>query len=57
MVCYDDQERMVGLEEMPLKIFRELQAQGKNPVFMIRESTGVKNDVGFVVNGTPGGLL
>lgn len=57
VVCYDDQERMVGLEEMPLKIFRELQAQGKNPVFMIRESTGVKNDVGFVVSGTPGGLL
>lgn len=57
VVCYDDQERMVGLEEFPLKIFKELQAKGKNPVFMIRESTGVKPGVGFVVNGTPGGLL
>lgn len=57
VVCYDDQERMVGLDEFPLKIFKELQARGKNPVFMIRESAGVKAGVGFVVNGTPGGLL
>lgn len=57
VVCYGDQERMVGLEEKPLAIYKELQSQGKNPVFMIRENNGMKTDLGFVVNGTPGGLL
>lgn len=57
VVCYDDQERMIGLEELPLKIFKELDAKGKNPIFMIRESTGVKTNEGFVVSGTPGGLF
>lgn len=57
VVCYDDQERMIGLEEKPLLIYKELQREGKNPIFMIREDNGLKTDSGFVVNGTPGGLL
>lgn len=57
VVCYDDQERMIGLEEKPLAIYKELQREGKNPIFMIREDNGLKSDNGFVVNGTPGGLL
>ena len=57
VVCYDDQERMIGLEEKPLAIYKELQREGKNPIFMIREDNGLKTDSGFVVNGTPGGLL
>lgn len=57
VVCYDDQERMIGLEEKPLAIYKELQQRGKNPIFMIREDNGLKTDSGFVVNGTPGGLL
>ena len=57
VVCYGDQERMVGLEEKPLAIYKELQREGKNPVFMIREDNGMKTDLGFVVSGTPGGLL
>ncbi|KAF5092478.1 hypothetical protein D0Z00_004570 [Geotrichum galactomycetum] len=57
VVCYDDQERMIGLEEKPLVIYKELQREGKNPIFMIREDNGQKTDSGFVVNGTPGGLL
>lgn len=57
VVCYDDQERMIGLEEKPLAIYKELLERGKNPIFMIREDNGIKMDNGFVVNGTPGGLL
>lgn len=57
VVCYGDQERMVGLEEKPLLIFKELLREGKNPVFMIREDNGIKTDIGFMITGTPGGLL
>lgn len=57
VVCYGDQERMIGLEEKPLAIYKELQREGKKPIFMIRENNGLKTDSGFVVGGTPGGLL
>lgn len=65
MVCYGDQERVLGLEEKPLIIFKELQDAGKRPVFMLRQldssssnssSSNSKNNR-VVVGGTPGGVL
>lgn len=55
LVCYGDQERLLGLEEKPLIIFKELQDAGKQPVFMLRHIEGVKQS--GVVVGTPGGVL
>lgn len=55
LVCYGDQERLLGLEEKPLIIFKELQDAGKQPVFMLRHIEGMKQ-TGVVV-GTPGGVL
>lgn len=50
VVCYDDQERLLGPEEKPLLVFKELQDAGRKPVFMLRmlTSQGVS---------TPGGVL
>lgn len=57
LVCYDDEERTVGLHEFPHKLFKELKAQGKDPVFKVRKTVDVKPNAGIIVNGTPGGLL
>lgn len=59
LVCYDDQERLLGLNEKPLKIFNELQDAGRKPVFMLRHVSGQKpiQKSGVVVAGTPGGVL
>lgn len=59
LVCYDDQERLLGLNEKPLKIFNELQDAGRKPVFMLRHVAGQKptQKSGVVVAGTPGGVL
>lgn len=59
LVCYGDQERLLGLEEKPLVIFKELQDAGRRPVFMLRHMEGAKNNKqgGIVVNGTPGGVI
>jgi protein STE50 len=59
LVCYGDQERLLGLEEKPLVIFKELQDAGRRPVFMLRHIEGAKNNKqgGVVVNGTPGGVI
>ncbi|KAG5357237.1 Protein STE50 [Yarrowia sp. C11] len=55
LVCYGDQERLLGLEEKPLIIFKELQDAGKQPVFMLRHIEGMTQS--GVVVGTPGGVL
>lgn len=36
-IVYGDQERCVGLEEKPLFLFKDLEARGKNPMFMLRK--------------------
>jgi hypothetical protein len=37
-LVYDDKERCLGLEEQPLIIFRNLDREGKKPVFMLRKA-------------------
>lgn len=36
-IVYGDQERSVGLEEKPLALFKELDREGKKPMFMLRK--------------------
>ncbi|KAK9478048.1 hypothetical protein V1514DRAFT_281591 [Lipomyces japonicus] len=57
LVCYGDQERVLGLDEKPLSVMKDLQEQGKQPVFMLRSVQGLKRDQGALVTGTPGGVL
>jgi len=35
-IVYGDQERCVGLEEKPLALFKDLDKEGKKPMFMLR---------------------
>ncbi|KAK9368680.1 hypothetical protein V1509DRAFT_622448 [Lipomyces kononenkoae] len=57
LVCFGDQERLLGLEEKPLTVLKELQDAGKQPVFMLRPIQGMKHEQGAIVTGTPGGVL
>lgn len=40
---YGDVERCLGLEESPLPIFKELDAQDKKPMFMLRRHAAPKD--------------
>jgi protein STE50 len=39
-IVYGDQERVVGMEEKPLALFKDLEREGKKPMFMLRKLTG-----------------
>jgi len=39
-IVYGDQERCVGLEEKPLALFKDLDRDGKKPMFMLRKLQG-----------------
>ncbi|KAM5353951.1 hypothetical protein ACJ41O_000601 [Fusarium nematophilum] len=38
-IVYGDQERCLGLEEKPLILFKQLDKEGKKPMFMLRKTT------------------
>ena len=40
-IVYGDQERNVGLDEKPLTLFRDLDREGKRPMFMLRKLAGI----------------
>lgn len=45
-IVYGDQERCVGLEEKPLALFKDLDREGKKPMFMLRKlANGIAGDV------------
>lgn len=44
-IVHGDQERTVGLEEKPLSLFKDLEREGKKPMFMLRKLAG--GDVGI----------
>ncbi|KAK5939257.1 hypothetical protein PMZ80_008560 [Knufia obscura] len=44
-IVYGDQERCVGLEEKPLALFKDLDREGKKPMFMLRK---LANGIGMV---------
>lgn len=37
VICYGDKERILGPEEKPVKVFKEMQDRGQYPSFMIRQ--------------------
>lgn len=37
-VLFGDQERMLGLDEQPLLVFKELDKKGLKPMFMLRKT-------------------
>ena len=59
-IVYGDQERSVGLEEKPLALFKELDREGKKPMFMLRKlgnPLGPQSALGSVSSGSDGGRL
>jgi hypothetical protein len=43
-IVYGDQERAVGMDEKPLALFKDLDREGKKPMFMLRKLTGSVGD-------------
>ncbi|KAK5627535.1 hypothetical protein RRF57_003250 [Xylaria bambusicola] len=44
-IVYGDQERCLGLEEKPLILFKQLDKEGKKPMFMLRKTNTAQADV------------
>jgi hypothetical protein len=38
-IVYGDQERCLGLDERPLILFKQLDKEGRKPMFMLRKNT------------------
>lgn len=47
-IVYGDQERCLGMEEKPLILFKQLDKEGKKPMFMLRKTNSAQ------VDGDPG---
>jgi hypothetical protein len=67
-IVYGDQERCLGLDEKPLILFKQLDKEGKKPMFMLRKTNpaagpadGLLPDApgsaGLGGNGGPGGVV
>ncbi|RMZ89462.1 hypothetical protein DV736_g3307, partial [Chaetothyriales sp. CBS 134916] len=50
-IVYGDQERCVGLDEKPLALFKDLDKEGKKPMFMLRK---IANPIVEVPGSTSG---
>lgn len=50
-IVYGDQERCVGLEEKPLALFKDLDKEGKKPMFMLRKLANPIVDMGSATGG------
>ncbi|KAI5860501.1 hypothetical protein GGS23DRAFT_606793 [Durotheca rogersii] len=44
-IVYGDQERCLGLQEKPLILFKQLDKEGKKPMFMLRKTNPAPADV------------
>lgn len=53
-IVYGDQERCLGLEEKPLILFKQLDKEGKKPMFMLRKTTNAHADGTGDVPGSAG---
>lgn len=47
ILCVDDQELLFGPDDLPMKVFHELQKQGKSPIFMVRPKRAIRNAYQF----------
>lgn len=43
-IVYGDQERCLGLDEKPLILFKQLDKEGKKPMFMLRKTNNAQAD-------------
>jgi len=53
-IVYGDQERCLGLEEKPLILFKQLDKEGKKPMFMLRKTNNASADGPGEVPGSAG---
>ncbi|KAI6348589.1 hypothetical protein MCOR25_010783 [Pyricularia grisea] len=53
-IVYGDQERCLGLEEKPLILFKQLDKEGKKPMFMLRKTNNAQVDIGNEAPGSAG---
>ncbi|KAK6512090.1 Adaptor for signal transduction [Arthrobotrys musiformis] len=58
-IVYGDQERCLGYEEKPLILFKQLDKEGKKPMFMLRRHINPESGQpsGIVTANPPGGVL
>jgi hypothetical protein len=54
-IVHGDQERCLGLEEKPLILFRQLDREGRKPMFMLRRNVNVGGGGAGGGGGTGGG--
>lgn len=54
-IVYGDQERCLGMDEKPLILFKQLDKEGKKPMFMLRKTTSAtEGDTGSAGVGSTG---
>ena len=53
-IVYGDQERCLGLDEKPLILFKQLDREGKKPMFMLRKTNSAQVDLTGDVPGSAG---
>ncbi|KAJ2899040.1 protein kinase regulator ste50 (SAM domain-containing protein) [Zalerion maritima] len=53
-IVYGDQERCLRLDEKPLILFKQLDKEGKKPMFMLRKTNNVQVDLGTEQPGSAG---
>lgn len=56
-IVYGDEERCLELEEKPLKLFKQLDNEGRKPMFMLRKVTPAGEGGQHPGNIGPGGFL
>ncbi|QIW94734.1 hypothetical protein AMS68_000252 [Peltaster fructicola] len=54
-IVHGDQERCLGLKEKPLLLFKQLDREGRKPMFMLRRHASPQNGWSGVVGGGGGG--
>jgi uncharacterized membrane protein YgcG len=54
-IVHGDQERCLGLEEKPLILFKQLDREGRKPMFMLRRNGNFDSGGGSSNGGGPSG--
>lgn len=58
IIVYGGQERRVGLNEKPLILFKQLDKEGKNPMFMLRKiPSPIPASQSLLRGNLPGGIF
>jgi hypothetical protein len=53
-IVYGDQERCLALDEKPLILFKQLDKEGKKPMFMLRKTNNAQVDIAGDPPGSAG---